>query len=444
MGTGRLRPEERMARKAGWASFIGTTIEWYDFYIYGFASALVFAPLFFSNLPAEVGVLLSFVTFWAGFLARPIGAMVFGHLGDRVGRKKALIATLMLMGLSTVAIGLLPTHAQIGVAAPILLTLFRVVQGLAVGGEWGGAVLIATEHAKKERGFLFGAFAQQGSPAGRILATLSFIAVAKLPNDMLLDWAWRVPFLASALLVVVGLVIRLRLEESPAMVEMRASNQTARVPVLDLFRAHTKMVLVGIGSVLIVFTLAYSRDTFALSWATSEVGMAEDAFLTIILIASIVQFVVQPFGAVLATRWGARKAATLLLTVQLPMLPLMFVLIGTGNWTLALVGAVIATVPDVMFYAFMAGMLAQAFPANVRYTGIAATYGITGAIGGAVPVIMQSLFTSSGSIVLPIAFTVLLGAVSLVSTRAFLTISARREAALHAEGAARPVAESLS
>jgi predicted MFS family arabinose efflux permease len=428
----RLRSDEKMARKAGWASFIGTTIEWYDFYIYGFASALVFGPLFFSNVPDEIGVLLSFVTFWAGFLARPIGAMVFGHIGDRIGRKRALIATLMLMGVSTVGIGLLPTHAQIGALAPILLTLFRVVQGLAVGGEWGGAVLIATEHAKKERGYLFGAFAQQGSPAGRILATVSFIGVAKLPEEALLDWAWRVPFLASAVLVIVGLVIRLRLEESPAVAELRASNQTARVPLVDLFRAHSKTVLVGLGAVLIVFTVAYGRDTFALSWVTSEGHMTEDDFLTIILIASVVQFFVQPFGAVLATRWGARKAATLLLTVQLPMLPLMFVLLGTGNWTLGLAGAVLATVPDVMFYAFMAGMLAQAFPANVRYTGIAAIYGLTGAIGGAVPVIMQSLFTTSGSIVLPIAFTVLLGAISLVSTRAFITISARREAALHA------------
>ncbi len=426
MRTGQLPREEKMARKAGWASFMGTTIEWYDFYVYGTASALVFAPLFFSRVPASVGILLSFATFWIGFLARPLGGIVFGHLGDRIGRKKALIATLMLMGVSTVGIGLLPTYAQIGAAAPVLLIVFRMVQGLAVGGEWGGAVLIATEHAKKERSFLFGAFAQQGSPAGRILATLSFLAVAQLPDDALLSWAWRLPFLASALLVVVGLVIRLSLEESPAVLAMRASQQTVKVPLVSLFRGNTKTVLVGVGAALTVFTVVYARDTFALSWATAEIGLAKNDFLAIILIAGVVQFLVQPFGAVLATRWNVRKAVTLLLVLQLPTLPLMFVLVGTGNWTLAMLGAVLATIPDVMYYALLAGMFAQAFPANVRYTGISATYGLAGVLGGLAPVILQSLLTASGSIALPIGFAVLVTVVSLFAARAFLTLSASR------------------
>jgi hypothetical protein len=264
--------------------------------------------------------------------------------------------------------------------------------------------------------------------------------VAKLPNDMLLDWAWRIPFLASAVLVIVGLVIRLNLEESPEVVALRKSDQTARIPLVTLFREHTKPVLLGIASALIVLTLVYARDTFALSWATSEVGMVEDDFLTIILVASIVQFLVQPFGAVLATRWGPRKAATVLLALEIPMLPLMFALIGTGSWTLALIGAVLATIPDVMFYAFMAGMFAQAFPANVRYTGISACYGLSGAIGGAVPMVMQSMFTGTGSIVTPVVFTMVMCVVSLAATRAFLTLSERRQAAEPVAAGAEPMA----
>ncbi|MFJ8925453.1 MFS transporter [Streptomyces sp. NPDC102364] len=425
MPSRRLPAEEKMARRAGWASYLGSTIEWYDFYVYGTASALVFAPLFFADVPPAVGVLLSFVTFWVGFLARPLGAILFGHLGDRLGRKKALVATLLLMGVSTVGIGCLPTYGQIGVAAPVLLTVFRTVQGIALGGEWGGSVLITTEHAKKERGFLFAAFAQQGSPTGRILATLSFLAVGRLSDEALLAWAWRIPFLASALLVIVGLVIRLSLEESPAMVSLRAADQTVKVPVVTLFREHSKLLLLGVGAAFTVFAIVYARDTFALSWATGEVGMGRQDFLTVILVASIVQFFVQPLGAVLATRWGVRKAVTVILACQIPTIPVMFALIGTGSFPLAVTGAVLATIPDVMYYAIVAGMFAQAFPAKVRYTGISTAYGLAGVLGGLAPVILQSLLSASGTIVLPVLFVVVLGAISLVAARAFLTLAAR-------------------
>jgi len=431
----RFNPDERMARKAGVAAFVGTTIEWYDFYIYGTASALVFGPLFFSNADPAVATLLSFATFAVGFLTRPLGGVVFGHLGDRIGRKRALIATLLLMGVTTVGVGLLPTHASIGVGAPILLIVLRLLQGLAVGGEWGGAVLIATEHTRAERGFVFGAFAQQGSPAGRILATLAFLAVTGLlPEAALQDWAWRVPFLASAALVVIGLVIRLSLEESPAIRELQEKNETSRVPVLDLFRNHTPELGLGVMGILCVFVVVYARDTFALSWATSTLDFSSDSFLSIILVASLVQFFAQPFGAVLASKWEVRKLVTLLLGIEIPALALMFLLIGTGNWTLAMIGAVVATVPDVMFYAIMAGMLAQAFPVHVRYTGISVTYGLSGALCGTTPLILQWLLNSSGTIALPVAFGLVACAISLVASRALLARTAR--AARAEEGAA--------
>ncbi|MER6969722.1 MFS transporter [Nocardioides sp. NPDC000445] len=413
--------DERMARKAGIAAFVGTTIEWYDFYIYGTASALVFGPLFFSNAEPAVATLLSFATFAVGFLTRPLGGVVFGHLGDRIGRKRSLILTLLLMGVTTVGVGLLPTHASIGAAAPVLLIVLRLLQGLAVGGEWGGAVLIATEHTRPDRGFLFGAFAQQGSPAGRILATLSFLAVTGLlPDDALLEWAWRLPFLASAALVVVGLVIRLSLEESPAMKDLHERNEVVRVPVIELFRSNSRELILGVFGILCVFVVVYARDTFALSWATTYLGFEKDSFLTIILIASVVQFFVQPFGAVLATRWNPRTLVTVLLALEIPALALMFVLMSTGNWTLAMIGAVMATIPDVMFYAVMAGMLAQAFPARVRYTGISVTYGLSGALCGTTPMILQWLLDTSGSIVVPVAFGVVTTVISLVCSRALL------------------------
>ncbi|MEY8040270.1 MFS transporter [Saccharopolyspora cebuensis] len=423
----RLRPDERMGRKAGMASFVGTTVEWYDFYIYGTASALVFGPLFFPAVSPAMGVLVSFATFWVGFVARPVGGVIFGHLGDRVGRKNALITTLLLMGVTTVGIGLLPTYSAIGMAAPVLLVLFRVVQGLAVGGEWGGAVLIATEHAHQSRGILFGAFAQQGSPAGKILATLSFALASGLPDEQFFSWGWRVPFLVSALLVVVGLVIRLRIEESPEVARLRERGATARFPVVEVFRNHTALVVLGMLACTIAFSATYFKTTFAVSWATAELGFEREDFLTVVLIAAISQFLVQPFGALLANRYGVRRVVTVLLIAELPVMPLMFVLISTGSWGLSVLGMVLATVPHVMFYSTLAGILAASFPARVRYTGISLSYALCGTVlGGTAPMVGQALLTASGSIVPVVGYALLTVLISLFGTRALLAYTARR------------------
>lgn len=424
----RLPPEEKMGRKAGMASFVGTSVEWYDFYIYGTASALVFGPLFFPVGSPAMGVLISFATFWVGFIARPLGGVVFGHLGDRVGRKKALIITLLLMGFCTVGIGLLPTYQHIGITAPILLVLLRAVQGVAVGGEWGGAVLIATEHAPKKRGLIFGAFAQQGSPSGQILSSLAFMLVSQLPDDAFYSWGWRIPFLASAVLVVLGLIIRLGIEESPELARMKQSGRTARFPLLDVFRNHTTLVLLGVCASTIALSAAYFKNTFAVSWATNDLGFDRDAFLSVVLIASITQFFVQPFGAILATRYGVRRIVTVLLLAELPAMPLMFVLIGTGSWNWSVVGMVLATVPHVMYYSILAGLLAQAYPPEVRYTGISLAYALAGTLlGGTTPLIGQSLLTAFGSIVPVIVFAMLTVVMSLVGALALLAVTARRE-----------------
>jgi MFS family permease len=415
------RTTEQMGRRAGVAAFIGTTIEWYDFYIYGTASALVLGPLFFPSADAATGVLLSFATFWVGFLARPVGGIVFGHIGDRIGRKAALISTMMLMGISTVGIGMLPTYEAVGAAAPLLLVLCRVVQGVAVGGEWGGAVLIATEHVNRRRSFLFGAYAQQGSPTGQLLATLAFLLVSQLPQEAFLGWGWRIPFLVSAALIVVGLVLRLRVTETPEMERMRKQKEVARLPLAEVVRAHTGLLILGICACTIAFTAAYTKNTFALSWAVTDVGFTNDAFLSVLLISSIVQFVVQPFGAVLAGRYDVRRVVTVLLLLELPALPIMFVLVGTGSFGLAALGMAIATVPHVMYYAILAGMLAQSFPTRIRYTAISLTYALAGTLlGGTTPLIGQSLLTATGSIVPVIVFAAATVLLSLFGANALL------------------------
>ncbi|MBE9375880.1 MHS family MFS transporter [Saccharopolyspora sp. HNM0983] len=410
-----------MGRRAGIASFIGTSVEWYDFYIYGTASALVFGQLFFPVATPAVGILVSFATFWVGFLARPLGGILFGHLGDRIGRKKTLVTTLLLMGVTTVAIGLLPTYASIGLWAPLLLVLLRVVQGLAVGGEWGGAVLIATEHAPKNRGILSGAWAQQGSPSGQILSSLAFTIAAQLPDEDFYSWGWRVPFLASAVLVVLGLVIRLSVTEPPALEQVRKSGNTARFPLLDVLRSHTLLVVLGVFACSIAFSAAYFKNTFAVSWATNEVGFDRETFMTVVLVASITQFVVQPFGAVLASKFDVRRVVTVLLLAELPAMPLMFVLISTGSFAWSVVGMIVATIPHVMFYAVVAGVLAQSFPARVRYTAISLSYGLAGTLlGGTTPMIGQALLTASGSIVPVIGWALATVLMSLFGVRALL------------------------
>ncbi|GAA0502913.1 MFS transporter [Saccharopolyspora thermophila] len=419
----------RRARRAGLGSFIGTTIEWYDFYIYSTASALVFGSLFFAESSPAAGVLASFATLWVGFLARPLGGVIFGHLGDRIGRKQTLVVTLVLMGVATAGIGVLPTYATAGVLAPILLVLLRCVQGIAVGGEWGGAVLIGAEHAPKGRSILFGAYAQQGSPAGSILATLAFVSVTQLPDEAFRSWGWRVPFLISAVLVVVGLVIRLRVAESPEFERLRQQRQIVRAPLGEVVRTHPGMLVLGVLASSIGIAATYFITTFILSWSTSEVGMDRSVMLNALLIYSIAQFVTQPFGALAAQRFGLARTVGTLLTINLLTVPVMYALVGTGNAVSAAVGITAVGITGAMNYAVLAGLLAQAFPANVRYTGISLSYQLCSAlIGGTAPMVGQGLYTSTHSIVPVAAYHVLLVAVSLVCSLLVIARSRSRAA----------------
>lgn len=405
------------ARRAGIASFIGTTIEWYDFYIYGFAAALVFGKVFFpADLDPGVATLLAFVTLWSGFVARPIGGLIFGHMGDKIGRKTTLVITLVMMGIATTGIGLLPAYESIGIWAPMCLVLLRVIQGIAVGGEWGGAILIASEHAPKGKGILYAAFAQQGSPTGNLLATLVFFALSAMPTPEFITYGWRIPFLLSALLVIVGMIIRLKLEESDDMKKLIEQKKTVKLPVAEVLQKHWRLVLLG-ALVLPVIHVTYFKTTFALSWASKTLGYTQDAFLSIIVLALIVQFIFQPIGALLASRIDMRKAVAIMLIPELLFMPVMFYAIETKVYWLAALGMCLATIPHAMFYGAVGGMLARAFPARIRYTGLSLAYQLCSLlIGGGTPVLAQWILNSTGGIFWVAVASALYAVVSLVAS----------------------------
>ncbi|RRO16948.1 MFS transporter [Saccharopolyspora rhizosphaerae] len=420
-------PRAREARRAGITAFIGTTIEWFDFYIYGSASALVLGTIFFPEVTPALGTLAAFATFWVGFLARPLGGVVFGHFGDRFGRKKALIITLVMMGGATFCVGLLPTYAQIGAAAPVLLVCLRMVQGVAMGGEWGGAVLIATEYAPPGKKILYGAFAQQGSPVGNLLATLAFLGIAHLSDSAFASWGWRLPFLVSAVLVLVGLFIRLRLTETPEMRAVLASEQRSKLPIKDVLGRYPVLVALGVGAGTAGVAITYVKTTFALSWATEELAFSRSSFLTVITIALVVQVCAQPLGAVLASRVDLKRAVLWMLLPEIVLLPAMFALVSTGSMPLAILGMALATVPHATYYAALAGLLAQVFPVEVRYTAISLCYQLcTTLFAGTAPIACQFLLARTGSIV-PV---VVLGLVYVLITLVCAVALIRRSGAL--------------
>ncbi|MEK0153847.1 MFS transporter [Arthrobacter oryzae] len=415
---------QKMARKAGIASFAGTTVEWYDFYAYGTASALVFGKIFFPAEDQAVGTLAAFATFWVGFLARPLGGIIFGHIGDKLGRKKALVTTLLMMGVCTTAVGLLPTYAQVGGWAAVILVLLRLVQGIAMGGEWGGAVVLAAEHAPKGKGIIYGAFAQQGSPMGNLLSTLVWLAVAQLPDEDFMTWGWRIPFLLSAVLVGIGLFIRLSIEESPAMRALMETKTVAKAPLREVLRNSKGIVALGIGACVIAVSATYFKGTFALAWAVEEGLFTRQNFLSIVTISLVVQFLVQPFGAVLASKLTLRKAVLLMLLPELLVLPMMFMMIGTGDYMLAVVGMALATIPHSMYYAALAGILAKSFPPNIRYTGISLSYQLSSTLfAGTAPMMGQFLFNATGSIMAVIVLAVVHVVITVVSVLGLLSRS---------------------
>jgi MHS family shikimate/dehydroshikimate transporter-like MFS transporter len=380
------------------ASLLGTTIEWYDFFLYVTAASLVFNQIFFPEFEPLIGTLLSYSVNAVAFVARPIGGAVFGHFGDRIGRKSMLIATLLLMGIATFAIGCLPTYAQIGVAAPLILIVLRFLQGLGLGGEWGGAVLMAVEHSPEGRRGFFGSFPQMGIPAGVIFSSLAFLVVALLPNDQFLAWGWRIPFLLSILLVGVGLYIRLNILESPAFQGLQESGTASQMPIIDTFRDHWKQVLIVAGAYLAQNVVFYILIAFTLAYGQDQLGLTRPFMTSIVVISSIVSFFLLPTFALLSDRFG-RKPLLLIGLVGMAVTAFaMFPLLDTRSYPLMLLGHLLLTIFQSMNLGPIATFFVELFSTRVRYTGATMGYQAGTIIaGGSALIIATYLLEQTGS-----------------------------------------------
>lgn len=387
-------------RKVAIASFIGTTIEWYDFFLYGTASALIFGRLFFPNYDPLTGTLASFGTYAVGFAARPIGGIVCGHFGDRIGRKSMLVLTLLIMGVATFFIGLLPTYQSIGIWAPILLVLLRVAQGFGVGGEWGGAVLMAVEHAPKGKRGFYGSWPQVGVPAGLLLSTLVFGQITKLPEGILFTWGWRVAFLLSILLVGVGLWVRLAVVEPPAFAEVKQTQTTSKIPILDVLRQHPRNVFLAMGARLAENGAFYLYTVFILTYATlPRIGFSRSKVLSAISIAAVVELFTMPTFGWLSDRLGRRPVYLFgAIFTGLFAFPF-FWLIETSNaglMMLAVMGALV--LGHAAMYGPQASFFAELFGTRVRYSGASLGYQLASVVaGGLSPLVAIALLRRTGS-----------------------------------------------
>lgn len=401
------------------SSLIGTTIEWFDFFAYSTAAALVLNALFFPTYDPVVGTVLAFGGIAVGYFGRPLGSVVFGHFGDKIGRKSMLVISLIAMGGATFAIGLLPTYEAIGVAAPILLMVLRFVQGFALGGEWGGAVLMVVEHSPEKKRGLFGSAPQSGLALGLALSTLTFLALGQLPDDAFASWGWRIPFLLSATLVIVGLVIRLKISETPAFKTLRESGARVDMPIVETLRNHWKQVLLAALCFANVGAIFYALFTFSITYGTTYIGLSRNTMLLVAVACSIVAFFGIPVAGVLSDRFGRRSVFMTGIVLTIVIAFPMFWLIDSGSVLLTVTGYLLATIGFCASYGTLGVLYAEAFTVSIRYTGMSLALGIGTVLGSAfVPIIyleLLSIFDGSWAISL---YIVLTGVISVFAVRA--------------------------
>lgn len=402
------------------ASLVGTTIEFFDFYIYATAAVIIFPHLFFPASSGSAAVLQSLATFAIAFIARPIGAALFGHLGDRIGRKATLVAALLTMGISTVCIGLLPTYAQIGIVAPLLLALCRLGQGLGLGGEWSGAVLLATENAPEGKRAWYGMFPQLGAPIGFILATGSFLLLsAAIPEQAFMQWGWRIPFIASAVLVIVGLYIRLKLHETPAFQKVLDKQKEVNIPFKEVVTKHTGKLILGTIAAICTFVVFYLTTVFALNWGTTKLGYARGEFLELQLFATLCFAAFIPLSAIFAEKFG-RKATSIGVCIAAAIFGLFFSsMLESGNTLIVFLFLCTGLSIMGLTYGPIGTVLSEIFPTSVRYTGSALTFNLAGIFGASfAPLIATKLAETYGLYAVGYYLT----AASLLSLIAFLLI----------------------
>ncbi|MFB8271103.1 MFS transporter [Streptomyces sp. NPDC055955] len=386
-------------RRAFFASLTGTALEWYDFAIYSVAAALVFGDVFFPSKDPATGTLLAFSTYAVGYVSRPLGGFVFGRLGDRLGRKKVLIATLVLIGAATLAIGLLPSYATIGVAAPLTLVILRFAQGVGVGGEWGGAVLLSSEFGDPRRRGFYASAAQIGPPVGNLLANGVLAALgALLTEAQFTSWGWRVAFLLSGVLVLFGLWIRAKLEETPVFKAMEAEHKRPEAPIREVFTTHPRALAAAILSRVAPDVLYALFTVFVLTYATGELGMSRGSALAAVLIGSSLQVVLIPLAGALSDRVNRRVLYGVSAAAAGVWPFLFFPMIGGGSWPLLALGVVVALALHSAMYGPQAAFIAEQFSPRLRYTGSSLAYTLAGVIGGAVaPLLFTALLDAYDS-----------------------------------------------
>lgn len=416
-------------RKVALASAIGTTIEYYDFLLYGTVAALVFPKLFFPRFSPVAGTLASFATFGVAYFARPVGGIVFGHFGDRIGRKSMLVITLVLMGAATFLIGVLPSFERVGVLAPILLTILRFLQGFALGGEWGGATLMVVEHAPEETRNFYASWSQAGSGAGLFLSTAVFLSFSSLPNAQFFEWGWRVPFLLSIVLIAVGIFIRLRVPESPAFSRIKERRAESKVPILEVLRDSFVPAILALGIVLVNVGGFNIVITFTLSYVTGQLGLPRNMALVGVLLGGAAGILGDLVFARLADRAGKRPVAIWSAACVFLLSYPFFSLVDTGKpaliwlamsaWMFAVGG----------LWGITGALIAELFPARVRYSGVSLGYNMVGILGGAPTPMIATALTKWAGASWPAA--TYLAAMSLVSLVSVYLASERFRVAIH-------------
>lgn len=424
--TSQANAQTTSIRAVAAASAIGTTIEWYDFLIYGTAASLVLNKLFFPTEDPIVGSLISISTIGVGFFARPIGAIVLSHFGDRLGRKSLLILTLVSMGLATTLIGLLPTYASIGIAAPILLVACRFLQGIAVGGEWGGAVLIATEHSPPDKRGFYGSLVQIGFPLGLSLGTASFFALSYLDDKQFMSWGWRIPFVASAALVAIGTFIRLRIDETPDFKRVVREGKVSRMPVLEAIRRHPKELLIGLGARITEISWIYVLTIFGLSYAVTTLALPRSLVLGAIALGAAVELITIPLFGSLSDSVGRRPIYLLGCVVAMLLSFPIFWALGTRDPVAVVLAFVVGmSVGHAIMYGVQASFLSEMFPSNLRYSGASLGYQIAAPIGGGlVPLAAAAVVELTHGATWPVSLLMI-----LIAAMTVLAVLAARETA---------------
>lgn len=385
-------------KRVALASYVGSAIEYYDFYIYGTAAALVFPKVFFPHLGTTMATVASMATFAAAFLSRPIGAAFFGHFGDRLGRKSTLIATLLIMGLSTLTVGLVPGAATIGIAAPLILLMLRLVQGFAVGGEWAGAALLSAEYAPAQERGRYGMFTQMGVGSGLVMSSLMFLLVNQTIGETsraFLDWGWRIPFLFSAALIVIALYVRLNVAETPVFAGQKVRDTGHATPLAVLFGNQRREVLLAAGAMLGFFALGFMGNTYLMSYAHTHVGFSPKLVLMVSLLGGVIALVCNTVSAVLCDRFGRRRVIMAAFTVGVPWSFVMLPLVNTGSalWFAVAIAGTFAVAG--WAYGPMAAFIPEIFATRYRYSGAGLSLNLAGLVGGAVPTIVAAPLLAS-------------------------------------------------